>query len=45
VHGDHTGSNENIAKTGATILARENLRARLVKPPPGNGQPGTPAPP
>ena len=46
VHGDHTGGNENIAKTGATILARENLRARLVKPAPGpNGQPGTPAPP
>jgi cyclase len=46
VHGDHTGGNENIAKTGATILARENLRARLAKPGPGaNGQPGTPAPP
>src|SRR5262245_57382658 len=46
VHGDHTGGNENIAKTGATILARENLRARLAKPNPGaNGQPGTPAPP
>jgi cyclase len=45
VHGDHTGGNENIAKTGATILARENLRARLVKPNPGaNGQPGVPAP-
>jgi glyoxylase-like metal-dependent hydrolase (beta-lactamase superfamily II) len=46
VHGDHTGGNENIAKAGATILARENLRARLAKPNPGaNGQPGTPAPP
>jgi len=46
VHGDHTGGNENIGKLGATILARENLRARLVKPAPGaNGQPGTPAPP
>ena len=32
VHRDHTGGNENIAKLGATILARENLRARLAKP-------------
>src|SRR6266542_177496 len=30
VHGDHTGGNENIAKQGATIMARENLRARLA---------------
>jgi glyoxylase-like metal-dependent hydrolase (beta-lactamase superfamily II) len=46
VHGDHTGGNENIAKTGATILARENLRTRLAKPAPqANGQPGVPAPP
>jgi glyoxylase-like metal-dependent hydrolase (beta-lactamase superfamily II) len=45
VHPDHIGGNENIAKTGATIFARENLRARMVKPAPGaNGQPGTPAP-
>jgi cyclase len=46
VHGDHTGGNENIGKLGATILARENLRARLIKPAPqANGQPGVPAPP
>ena len=46
VHGDHTGGNENIAKTGATIFARENLRARLIKPAPAaNGQPTPPAPP
>jgi glyoxylase-like metal-dependent hydrolase (beta-lactamase superfamily II) len=46
VHGDHTGGNENIAKQGATIVARENLRARLIKPAPAaNGQPGAPAPP
>jgi len=46
VHGDHTGGNEHIAKQGAAILARENLRARLIKPTPqANGQPGTPAPP
>ena len=46
VHGDHTGGNENIAKQGAAILARENLRARLVKPAPlANGQPAPPTPP
>lgn len=45
VHGDHTGGNENIGKLGATILARENLRARLIKPAAlANGQPGVPAP-
>ena len=46
VHGDHTGGNENIGKQGAAILARENLRARLLKPAPlASGQPGVPAPP
>jgi cyclase len=46
VHGDHTGGNEAIAKQGAAILARENLRVRLAKPnPQANGQPGVPAPP
>jgi glyoxylase-like metal-dependent hydrolase (beta-lactamase superfamily II) len=45
VHGDHTGGNENIGKLGAVILARENLRARLMKPAPqANGQPGAAAP-
>ncbi len=41
VHGDHTGGNENIGKlAGVTILAREPLRMRLIKPNPGaNGQP------
>src|SRR3954471_17759931 len=43
VHGDHTGGNENIGRQGATIMARENLRARLLKPAPlANGQPGVP---
>lgn len=42
VHGDHTGGNENFGKLGAVILARPNLRARLLKPSPAaNGQ--TPA--
>jgi cyclase len=46
VHGDHTGGNENIGKAGATIFARENLRARLIKPAPlANGQPGVPTAP
>jgi cyclase len=45
LHGDHTGGNENFGKMGATIFARENLRARLVKPNAGaNGAPGVPAP-
>jgi cyclase len=46
VHGDHTGGNENLAKTGAVLLSRTELRYRLAHPAPGaNGQPGTPAPP
>jgi len=45
VHPDHIGGNENIGKQGATIFARENLRARMLKPAPqANGQPGVPAP-
>ena len=45
VHGDHTGGNENLAKLGVTILAREELRKRLANPNPGaNGAPATPAP-
>src|SRR5271169_3697990 len=45
VHGDHTGGNENFAKMGATIFARDELRFRLAHPNPGaNGAPGTPAP-
>jgi glyoxylase-like metal-dependent hydrolase (beta-lactamase superfamily II) len=45
VHGDHTGGNENFAKTGAILLSRDQLRFRLAHPAPGaNGAPGTPAP-
>ena len=29
-HGDHTGGNENFAKDGATIVAHDNTRVRLV---------------
>jgi len=45
LHGDHTGGNENLAKLGAIILSRDELRWRLAHPNPGaNGAPGTPAP-
>ena len=40
LHGDHTGGNANLGAMGATIMAREKLRARLAKPNP----PGIPAP-
>jgi glyoxylase-like metal-dependent hydrolase (beta-lactamase superfamily II) len=44
VHPDHIGGNENIGNQGAIIFARENLRARMLKPAPqANGQPGVPA--
>ncbi|MEQ1883935.1 MAG: MBL fold metallo-hydrolase [Bryobacteraceae bacterium] len=40
VHGDHTGGDENFGKMGATIIARAELRNRLVRPNPlANGQP------
>jgi glyoxylase-like metal-dependent hydrolase (beta-lactamase superfamily II) len=29
-HGDHTGGNENFAKMGVTIIARDELRKRLA---------------
>jgi cyclase len=28
-HGDHTGGNENMAKTGALLVAHENVRRRM----------------
>ncbi len=30
-HGDHTGGNENVGKTGAVIVAHENVRERLSR--------------
>jgi len=40
VHGDHTGGDENFGKMGVTIIAREQLRNRLMHPNPlANGQP------
>ena len=45
VHGDHTGGNENFARLGATIFARDQLRVRLAHPGPlASGAPGVPAP-
>ena len=38
VHGDHTGGNENLARMGAVIFSRDQLRARLENPT-GNTQP------
>jgi len=46
LHGDHVGGNENMAKAGATIFARNNLRARLARQGiQSNGVPNVPAPP
>ena len=42
LHGDHTGGNENFAKLGVTLLAREELRARLARPP-ASGRGSAPA--
>ena len=44
VHPDHVGGNENFAKLGATIFARDQLRYRLEHPnPAADGTPGKPA--
>jgi cyclase len=44
VHPDHTGGNENFARLGATIFARDQLRYRLEHPAPRpDGTPGVPA--
>src|SRR5579872_5105932 len=46
VHGDHTGGDENFGRMGATIIAREPLRERLMHPAPGaNGAPTPPTQP
>jgi cyclase len=43
VHGDHTGGDEAMGKEGALIVARNELRQRLMHPNPGaNGQPVPP---
>src|SRR5271166_6335066 len=46
VHGDHTGGNENFAKMGVVLFARDELRYRLAHPSPGaNGAVPPAAPP
>lgn len=45
LHGDHSGGDENLAKMGVTVMARDELRRGLEHPiPQANGQPGVPAP-
>ena len=45
-HGDHTGGNAAFAKDGAIIVAHQNVKNRLVSPPPGaNGQTPPASPP
>ena len=45
VHGDHTGGNENLARLGAVIFSRDQLRQRLLNPSPGpDGRSPPPAP-
>lgn len=31
VHGDHSGGNENFSKMGATLVAHDNVRERMMK--------------
>ncbi|MDZ4716647.1 MAG: MBL fold metallo-hydrolase [Cytophagales bacterium] len=31
LHGDHSGGNENFRKSGATLVAHDNVRARMMK--------------
>jgi len=31
LHGDHSGGNENFRKLGATLMAHDNVRSRMVK--------------
>lgn len=45
MHGDHTGGDANFGKLGATIVAREELRERLVHPVAGPNGPIDPVMP
>jgi glyoxylase-like metal-dependent hydrolase (beta-lactamase superfamily II) len=44
LHGDHTGGNQNFAALGVTLLARDELRARLATPARGNPPPSAALP-
>ena len=40
VHGDHVGSNQTLAETGAIIVAHDNIRKRMLVDPELNTGPG-----
>ncbi len=42
VHADHTGGNEYFSRLGATIIAREQVRTRLLRPRQGGSQSNAP---
>ena len=44
-HGDHTGGNENFGRTGAIIIAQDNVRKRLAEVTELRGQPREISPP
>ena len=44
-HGDHTGGNANFQKDGATVIAQDNIRLRLVAGGNKNGTTGNAQPP
>lgn len=41
-HGDHVGGNENLGKLGVTIVAHDNVWARMSVPQPARSQPAYP---
>ena len=43
-HGDHTGGNENIARTGTVIVAQDNVRRRMSMDQVVRGDPVPPSP-
>src|ERR1043166_7948512 len=43
-HGDHTGGNENVGRTGAVIVAQDNVRRRMSMEQVVRGARGAPSP-
>jgi cyclase len=43
-HGDHTGGNENLGKSGTVILAHDNVRVRMMTPQTRDGKTTPPSP-